>query len=262
MSAIATCSQCGSELNPTPGQVFVTCRSCGAAVYIDRSQAVFHFVLEPTVDEAHARGLLARWMAGNDTVKDLDRKAAVQSSTFEYFPLWYFKRQEPNGYSVMLEPASATSISELRRLQLPAGDLKAYETHLAGQSIEPTVPLEAALDWARQQGVPRERIVEAALVHVPLYTFKYGFNGQTYTTLIEAATGRAMANLFPAKAEAPYQVAGVITAVVFLILAFFPVGGLMMDDSAFGIAVLLCLGLGLVAAVPLFALAAWIAAKV
>ncbi len=262
MSDIATCTQCGSELNPTPGQLFVTCRSCGAAVYIDRSQVVFHFVLEPTVDEAHARGLLARWMAGNDTVKDLDRKATVQSGTFQYFPLWYFKRTEAKGYAVMLEPAAATSISELRRLQLPAGDLKSYDTHLDGQSVEPTVPLEAALEWAGQQGVPRERITEAALVHVPLYTFKYLFNGQSYTTLIEAATGKAMANLFPAKAEAPYQVAGAITAVVFLVLALFPVAGLMMNESAFGFAVLLCLGLGAVAAVPLFMLAAWIAAKV
>ncbi len=262
MSDIATCTQCGSELNPTPGQLFVKCRSCGAAVYIDRSQVVFHFVLEPTIDEAHARGLLARWMAGNDTVKDLDSKAVVQSSTFQYFPLWYFKRSETKGYSIMLEPAAATSVSELRKLQLPAGDLKAYDTALDGQSVEPTVPLDAALEWAKQQGVPRERITEAALVHVPLYTFKYAFNGQSYTTLIEAATGKTMANLFPAKAEAPYLIAGVITAVVFLALAFFPVIGLMMNDSAFGIAVLACLGLGAVAAVPLFMMAAWVAAKV
>lgn len=262
MADIVTCTQCGSELNPTPGQLFVTCRSCGAAVYIDRSQVVFHYLLEPTVDEAHARGLLARWMAGNDTVKDLDRKAVVQSSSFQYFPLWYFKRKEANGYGVMLEPAAATSISELRRMQLPAGDLKPYEVHYAGRAIEPTVPLDAALEWTRQQGVPRERIAEAALVHVPLFTFKYAFNGQIYTTLIEAATGRVMANLFPAKAEAPYQIAGIITAAVFIFLAFFPVGGLMMNGNAFLIAVLLCLGLGIVAAVPLFMLAAWIAAKV
>ena len=90
----------------------------------------------------------------------------------------------------------------------------------------------------------------------------YAGNGQIYTTLIEAATGRVMANLFPAKAEAPYQIAGIITAAVFIFLAFFPVGGLMMNGNAFLIAVLLCLGLGIVAAVPLFMLAAWIAAKV
>lgn len=262
MADIATCTQCGSELSPTPGQVFVKCRSCGAAVYIDRSQVVFHFVLEPTVDDAHARGLLARWMAGNDTVKDLDRKAAVQSVSFSYFPLWYFKRAEAKGYSVMLEPAAATSISELRKLQLPAGDLKAYESQYEGRSIEPTVPLDAALEWVKQQGVPRERVTESALVHVPLYTCKYLFNGQTYTTMIEAATGKVMANLFPAKAEAPYQIAGVITAAVFLILALLPVGGLMMGGNAFLGGLLGCLALGAVAAVPLFMLAAWIAAKV
>ncbi|HRF49972.1 MAG TPA: hypothetical protein PLC98_20240 [Anaerolineales bacterium] len=262
MSALATCSQCGAELQPTPGQVFVTCGNCGAAVYIDRSQVVFHFAVEPTVSADQARGLLARWMAGNDTVKDLDQKAVLQSTTFEYFPLWYFKQSEAKGYRVVLEPAAATSISELRRLQLPAGDLKTYPSHLDGQAVAPTVPLEAALEWAKEQGVPHERIAEAALVHIPLYTFKYGFNGQTYTTLIEAATGKPLANLFPAKAEAPYQIAGVITAAVFLLLAFVPVIGVAMGEEALLMGLLVCFGLGALALLPLFALAAWVAAKV
>ncbi|HRE26010.1 MAG TPA: hypothetical protein PK954_05215, partial [Anaerolineales bacterium] len=109
---------------------------------------------------------------------------------------------------------------------------------------------------------PHERIAEAALVHIPLYTFKYGFNGQTYTTLIEAATGKPLANLFPAKAEAPYQIAGVITAAVFLLLAFVPVIGVAMGEEALLMGLLVCFGLGALALLPLFALAAWVAAKV
>jgi predicted RNA-binding Zn-ribbon protein involved in translation (DUF1610 family) len=71
-----TCAQCGGELHPDEGQIFLTCPFCSSTVYIDKRRVVFHWYLAPTLDEAKARGALSRWMAGNQTVKDLDRKAA------------------------------------------------------------------------------------------------------------------------------------------------------------------------------------------
>lgn len=261
--AALRCTQCNADLHPEAGQVFVTCGACGSTVYVDKSRVVFHWWVAPTLNPGQAQGALRAWMAGNDTVKDLDRKAQLTGQTFGYFPMWYFKRRTGQKEEIYLEPAAAISVSELRSLRLPAGDLKKYDTTLDSEAAPPTVPLTTALDWLAQRQVPANQVAEAALVHIPLYTFKYTFNGRGYTALVEAATGRALANVFPAKAEAPFILVGVLTALVFACLALIPAGGgLFAAGEGLGLGLLVCSGLGAVAALPLFALAAWIAAKV
>jgi hypothetical protein len=263
-SHTVTCTQCGGELHPDEGQTFLTCPYCGATVYLDKSLVVFHWYLASTLDEVRAGGALRRWMAGNQTVKDLDQKARVEPPSFEYFPLWQFKRRQRDGREqVLLEPAAATSVSEIRHLNVPAGDLRKYEASLESQARLPTVPLDAAQGWLSARQIPPDEIVERALVHVPVYTFKYSFAGQAYTALVEAGTGGVFANIFPAKAETPYLLAGGLSALVFLCLATFPLIGMAVDSgSGLGIGLLACTGIGIVAAVALFSLAAWVAAKV
>lgn len=262
-ATVLRCTQCGAELHPDEGQIFVTCANCHSTVYIDKARVVFHYALRPTITDEKARGLLAQWMAGNDTVKDLDQKSRVTGQTFEYFPLWYFKRRANGQEEILLEPAAATSVSELRHLKLLAGDLQKYDPALDAQAHPPTVPLPTALSWLQQRGIAASELAESALVHVPLYTFKYAFQGKTYTALVEAATGRTLANIFPAKAEAPYQLAGCAAALTFVCLALAPiVGALSGEDTGFGLGLGICAGLGLIAAPILFAFAAWVAAKV
>lgn len=267
---VLNCTQCGGELHPDEGQSFVTCPYCTATVYIDKSRVVFHWYLAPTLDEAKARGELARWMAGNQTVKDLDRKARVTAQTFEYFPVWYIKRGSRDKETITLEPAAATSVTELRQLRLPAGDLKKYDPAIDSQAHQPNVPLQTALHWSlpgsaivqartEQAGSTSDAVLETALVHIPLYTFKYNYENQTYTALVEAGTGATLANIYPAKAEAPYLLAGGLTAMVYLMLALIP---LIFWDSLGAVSLAIYIGLGLLAAPFLFALAVWVAAKV
>jgi hypothetical protein len=247
--------------------MFLTCPYCGATVFLDKSRVVFHWYLAPTINETQAREALARWMAGNQTVKDLDKKSQVVGQSFQYFPMWYFKRSVQGRDQIELQPAAATSVTELRHLPLSAGDLRKYEPSIESQSAEPTVPMEAALGWAAsslpQAGAAPQstQVLESALVHIPLFTFKYVFNNQTYTAVVEAATGKVLANIYPAKAEAPYLAAGGITAVVFLCLATIPLF-FSGSKSGTGVGLLVCAGLGVIAAPILFALAAWVAAKV
>lgn len=267
------CPQCGGELHPDEGQIFLTCPYCGSAVYLDKSQVVFHWYLASTLDEEKARSALARWMAGNQTVKDLDQKAKLQGSSFQYFPLWYFKRQparqqarqQANGKQeeILLQPAAATSVSELLNLRLPAGDLIKYDASLDSQAEMPSVPLQAALGWLQERQIKREEIVEQALVHVPLYTFKYNFQGNPYTAIVEGGTGGVFANIYPAKAEMPYRLVGCITALVFLCLATFPIIGIASGErNGLGIGLLACVGIGALAVPALFSAAAWVAAKI
>jgi hypothetical protein len=96
-----------------------------------------------------------------------------------------------------------------------------------------------------------------------LYAFKYTYRRASYTALVEGATGMVFANIYPAKAEAPYLLAGGLTALVYLCLALIPLGMGAADGSdgaALGVAI--CAGLGLAAAPFLFGFAAWVAAKV
>ena len=50
------------------------------------------------------------------------------------------------------------------------------------------MPLEAGLDWF-EQGHPGAQIEETALVHVPIFLYKYLYRGQTYTAVVDAASG-------------------------------------------------------------------------
>ena len=259
-----SCTQCGGELHPDEGQIFLTCPYCSAAVYLDKSRVVFHWHLAPTLDEARARGGLARWMAGNQTVKDLDKKSRLTGAAFEYFPMWYFKRRLPNGKEeIILEPAAAISVTEIRHVRLPAGDLRKYEAGLDAQAQQPSVPLQAAFSWLAERNTPAQEIIEQALVHIPVFTFKYLYKNTTYTAIVEAATGNVFANIFPAKAETPYVVVGGLAAVVFLCLATFPVIGAMANGGdGLGVGMVACIGAGLVAAPVLFGLAMWVASKI
>jgi predicted RNA-binding Zn-ribbon protein involved in translation (DUF1610 family) len=261
ISTALNCTQCGGELHPDEGELFITCPFCGATVYVDKTQVVFHWYLAPTLDAQKAAGALARWMSGSQTVKDLDKKSRVNGYIFQYFPLWYFKVRRGKTESIELQPGAATSITELRKLTLPAGDLSKYDSTVATQSVEPSVPLDAARGWLLQ-AQPGAEIRESALVHIPIYIFKYVYKNQTFTAVVEAATGAVLANIFPAKAEAPYLLAGGITAAVYLCLASFPLFGSAFSNSggaaAFGLAVLI----GVIAAPFLFAFAVWVASKV
>ncbi|MBI3158079.1 MAG: hypothetical protein HYZ26_00585 [Chloroflexi bacterium] len=257
------CTQCGGELKPDQGQLFLTCPFCGSTVYLDKSKVVFHWYVAPTLDEAKARGALARWMSGNETVKDLDKKARLGGVSFRYFPLWYFKHKDAGGRErITLQPAAATSVTEVAHLQLPPGDLRKYEDRLDNDSEPPSVPLDAALEWARRGPAVKETPAESALVHVPLYTFKYEFSGETYTALVDAASGKVLANIYPEKAEAPYQLVGGLAAAIFLGLAAIPVAGAFFGDDGAMIGFAVCSALGIPAGLGLMALAAYVSQKV
>ena len=158
------CSQCGGELHPDEGQIFITCPFCGTTVYIDKSRVVFHWALAPTLNQEQAQAALMRWMAGNQTVKDLDRKAVISGFTFEYFPIWMFKHRDRAGTeTVTLAPAAATSVTEIAHIKLPAGDLTKYDQSIESQARLPTVPLKTAFAWMGIEQIPAEEIVEQAL---------------------------------------------------------------------------------------------------
>jgi len=234
------CTQCGGELHPDEGQLFLTCPFCGATVYLDPGQVVFHWFLTSTLDGPAAGGALNRWMSGNQTIKDLDKKSKVIEQNFQYYPLWYFLIRQGEREITDLEPGAAISITEITNLDLPAGDLHPYDPINDAQSVTPSVPIETARDWLLRKN-PGAEIKQSALVHIPVYVFRYQYRNQTYTAVVEGGTGQVFANIFPAKAEAPYLVAGGITALVYMCLAVLALSGMQFGGLVlnFGLALIL-----------------------
>lgn len=214
------CRQCAAPLAVEQGQPFVTCRFCGATNFVDKARAVFHYLVRPTVREDGARTALNRWMAGNATVKDLDRKARVDSVSFEYFPMWLVRATVQRDERVLLKPAAALSVSELERLNIPPSDLVPFDANAGGTIVSPSVPFETMQQWlVDDQHVAPENIREAALVHLPLYLCKYDFNKRRYTAIVDAATSKVFANIYPAKWEVPYVTIGAAAFGAYFVLA-------------------------------------------
>jgi len=243
------CSQCGGEGALESGQRFLTCRFCDATLFVDRSGIVAHYRLPRLLVADEATAAVRRWMAGNDTVKDLDSKSAIGAMEAVSFPVWLFRVQLGGGEEVYIEPAAATMVPQLADLKLPAGRLEPYTAEEEGvEAIPETIPLETARGWLQQRG--HGRPTETALVQLPLWRCRYSYEGQTYQALVDASTGAVMAAVFPEKAESPYfLVAG-------LGLLLFTIEGLAITHPATKFLAYL------ITAIPLLLLAYWVARRI
>jgi hypothetical protein len=56
-------------------------------------------------------------------------------------------------------------------------------------------------------------------VHLPVYVCKYDFNKRRYTAMVDAATSKVFANIYPAKWEVPYVSIGAAAFVAFFVLS-------------------------------------------
>jgi hypothetical protein len=260
----ALCRQCAAPLPVQQGTQFVNCQFCGTANFVDKARAVFHYAVRQTVRDNDALAALRRWMGGNDTVKNLDAKAKIESSAFEMFPMWLLRAQGENGEErVLMEPAAAISISELKQLVVPAASLEPYDHSLGGTAVAPTVPYDMMLEWLQNDhGLKPEQLREASLVHLPIYIFKYSYEGKRYTAVVDAATSKVFANIFPAKWELPFVALGGLAFAVYFLLAWAPLGGFFAGDVDG-----LFAGLGLycltapICAIPIFLAALFISAR-
>jgi hypothetical protein len=256
------CSQCGGEIHHDEGQIFLTCPFCESTIYIDKSQVVFHCYVDPTIKPDDVNSTLFRWMTGNQTVKDLDKKARLISKEFLFFPIWYFKvRIKGNGEAIILQPAAATSISELKNLKIPAGNLIKYEEKISADAQPPTVPLKAARAWINDNGIQGD-IAETFLVHIPIFVIKYVYQNHIYTAVVEASTGKVFANVYPSKSVAPYYLVAGLAGLVYLGLAIIPVFAVLFGNQATGIAIAISMVIGIIAAPILFLLASRVASKI
>ncbi len=200
-------------------------------------------------------------MAGNETVKDLDRKATLHAATPIWFPVWMFRLAGEGGEEVRIQPAAPTPISQLADLRIPAGELKPFtnddagETEDSGSQLDepeldrrrPSVPIETARGWL---GEAAQRVQETARVHLPLWECRYRYEDRSYIALVDGSTGAVIASVFPAKAESPFRLVAILGLILFA-LAGLAISHPLLKLMAYG-----------VLAVPLTFLAYWVSRKV
>lgn len=266
-SLVATqinCQQCGAVLPVEAGAQFVTCEFCQTTNFVDKSRVVLHYAVRSTMREDDALAALRRWMAGNETVKDLDEKAQIAKPTFEYFPMWMVRAVRGERERILLKPAAALSVSELEGVSVPAADLVPYEQRFDAVAVSPTVPYDTMCQWlADDYSLGPEALREVSLVHLPIYTCKYQFSDRRYTAIVDAATSKVFANLFPTKWEVPYLTLAGAALVAYFLAALIPLVGYVsggFGGLALGLAIYL--GVALALAIPFFVIAAIISAKV
>ena len=258
------CQQCAAPLAVEQGSLYVTCAFCGTTNFVDKARAVFHYALRTTVRETDASAALRRWMAGNQTVKDLDKKATIESPQFELFPMWLVRAKKGQDEKLLLEPAAALSISELKQVSIPAADLEPYDHALDDAAVEPTVPYEAMRKWlADDYKIADNEVKEVSLVHMPLYIFKYSFGGRRYTAVVDAATSKVFASIYPSKMEMPYLAIAIMAFAIYFCAALAPLIGLLSaEGEGLAVGVVVYIVLAVVFAVPIFVAAAVISSRV
>ena len=232
-SSTIICPQCAGENKIPTDERFLECEFCGSAIYIDKRKVVNHYLVTSNFNQEQAIGNVRRWMAGNFHVKDLDKDAQISTTYFYYFPLWYFKTKEANVDKIHLQPAYSTPISEIKSIQIPAGNLKVFhkKEYNIKDFITPDVLYDSAKSWLTQTGVKEDTIQESNLVHIPFYQTYYNYKGSQYTAMVEASSGKVYANIWPAKSEVPFRMlfgasifAFFIVSILSFIIAFFALG--------------------------------------
>jgi len=258
------CRQCSAPLPVEVGSQFVDCEYCGTTNVVEKGRTVLHYAVRPTLRENDGEAALRRWMGGNETIKGLDAKAQVERPVFQHFPMWLIRLSHDEDEEVVLQPAAALSISELKQLPIPAWDLEPYDHVYDDAAIEATVPYNAMLQWLKDERQVREAQIRAvSLVHLPIYQFHYIYNKRRYSAIVDAASGAVFANIYPSKWETPYRTIALAAFIAYFLAALIPLisyinGGFGGLGAGIGIYLIVAL----VLAVPIFVLAATISAKV
>jgi hypothetical protein len=242
------CPKCGAENPLASGARLLRCAFCDAALVVERGGAVAHYLLPRLLSQQDAGAALRRWMAGNETVKDLDSKATLGSVQAVSFPMWFFRFDAGGHEETLVEPAAPTPVPQLADLKVPAGQLLAYAPEPGVEEIAAAVPLETARGWLVQRGTSQPR--ETALVHLPLWRCEYAFGGRTWSALVDGSTGAVIAAVFPAKAEAPYRAMAAVGLLLFVVEGL-AIGNLFVKLVVYALT-----------ALPLVAASYWITRKV
>lgn len=213
------CTKCGAPVEFDTQMKSVTCGFCGTRLHIDRSGAMFVYILpfQNIVDTREkANDLFRRWSAGPLLAKGAETGAQIASMKRAYFPVYMFKRFVQPREMVVIEPAKSTLLPGMHSLKVPAGDIKIYDNSIVTDEAEimtPDIKMDAYLPSLPGQSI------EQSLVYFPIWDIRYVFEGKNYQVVIDGSSGEVFVSEFPHRVQTAY-----ITIAVIGFLAFFAEG--------------------------------------
>src|SRR5262249_9016917 len=157
-------------------------------------------------DEGSAGAQLRRWMAGNETVKDLEKHAKVLSQKLVYFPMWRFVAAQPQGDTEFSEPAASFLVADIKTIPLSGGSLHYFDAKKTEglDLMTPDILLDSAIRWLQQRQVQADSIRETNLIHIPFHYFQYDYKGKKYQVIVDGISGRILASIYPPKETLPF----------------------------------------------------------
>jgi hypothetical protein len=215
------CNKCGARIELDTQMKSVACTYCGTRLYIDRSGALFCYILpfQTIVDTMEkANDLFRRWCAGPLLAKGAETGAQISLMKRAYFPVYMFKRNIQSREAVFVEPAKSTLLPGMHMLKVPAGDIKIYDNSIStgdAEVIAPDIKMDSYLPQLAGQPI------EQSLVYFPIWEIRYVFEGKNYSVVIDGSSGEVFVSEFPHRVQTAY-----VTIAVAGFIAFFAEGAI------------------------------------
>jgi hypothetical protein len=189
-NVVLACAGCGAELTIEPDRHTADCEFCHATNVVDLGGVATCFRIATTLDEGAAHAAAVRALREHGLAQ---ARLEAPLGQVSYVPFWSVT--EPSGVRSVLALDSA-DLPLPHDVTQPAGQLDRLD--LGGDAgftaalLEPTVPLPAALG---RLGAGRE--AKISLVYAPYRTATFSWGGETFELLVDLATGRVHAPLWP-----------------------------------------------------------------
>lgn len=205
-----TCPKCGSELPVKPGTQMAKCSFCGTISYIDRSSALFFYILPFKMDETTIKSVFKRWTANPAHPKDMEGLAKITAVKKEYFPVFRFRRTVDGNETVLVKPARGTLLPGMHSLEIPPGDMAVFDNTVStagAEVLHPDLTIDTYLE--ELQGTA----IDQAVVYFPIYELSYSYKDKEYHIVVDGTSGNISATEEPTQSSIKY---GGVLAVAFL----------------------------------------------
>ncbi len=211
------CPKCGAALTVKPGTQIAKCQFCETVTYVDRSEALFYYLLPFNIDEVKAKGIFKRWTAGPAMAKELEHGSKITKIVKEFFPVFRFRRSENKSEKVFVRPARGTTLPGMHNLEIPPGGAVIFDDKVSigdAKLIEPDIGIGSYI------GEMPGDAIDQALVYFPIYEITYEFEGKSYDVVIDGSSGRVYSGPSPSRSSAQYMAVMGISFVLGLIGGF------------------------------------------
>ena len=219
---LSKCPRCGGKVVLEDGAIFLDCPYCDTALYVEERAVHTRTVLAPEMkDWREAEARVEAWAGetrGRWAAKAM--REMMQGMTLpemRYFPVWVLRTRTGQAH---VEPAAVTAATEMWKLDVEAGQVT--DAPPGDEELPmPEVPRQAALAWAERRGVDPGTVEEMSLTFAPVFVLHCNHEGELFTVVVEAFTGRVISDNAPATLGLSWQAISYLSYGSFIVAGVF-----------------------------------------